>query len=84
MTIIPLFWKGYVMGKWFSDIKVKPINDENLTIKNMVLREFVGFYLIGIVTLGIAFIISAIMIYRRKDNRGIHDLIGSTYVIEVD
>ncbi len=84
MTMLPLFWKGYVVGKWFTNIKVKPINGENLTLKNMVLRELIGFYLIGILSLGIAFIISSVMIYKREDNRGIHDLIGSTSVVEVD
>jgi uncharacterized RDD family membrane protein YckC len=33
--------------------------------------------------LGAAFIVSAIMICTREDKRGIHDLIGGTYVVEV-
>lgn len=48
----------------------------------MFTRELAGFYLRGIFSVGIAFMISMIMIAVREDGRGIQNLIGGTYVAE--
>jgi len=84
IILLPLFWHGYVIGKKFGNIKVKPFYREHLTLKNMVTRELIGFYLIGILSLGTAYLVSMIMIAAREDGRGIHDFIGGTSVIEVN
>ncbi|WP_019241079.1 MULTISPECIES: RDD family protein [Bacillus] len=80
LTIVPVIWGGYIIGKRILKIKIKRMDNEKLTMKNMILREIVGFYLIGLVTFGIANVVSAFMIGFREDKRGIHDFIGGTYV----
>ena len=50
--------------------------------RQLFLREFVGMYLIGFLTLGLSFFVSIVMIVRRPDNKGLHDLIGGTQVVE--
>ncbi|MFA1819317.1 RDD family protein [Virgibacillus oceani] len=84
IILLPLFWHGYVMGKKIGNIKVESLHGERLTLKNMVTREFIGFYLIGILSLGIAYMVSMIMIAVREDGKGLHDLIGGTSVTEVN
>ncbi|CFJ41051.1 RDD family [Mycobacterium tuberculosis] len=49
-------------------------------IGTMLLRVFVGMYLVYGITLGIGAIVSAIMVAAREDKRSIHDLIAGTYV----
>ncbi|SFB30261.1 RDD family protein [Lentibacillus halodurans] len=61
-----------------------PINDGHVTFKAMFMREVIGFYFIGILTIGLAFIVTIIMIAVREDKRGLHDLIGGTHVIKVE
>ena len=80
LTIVPVIWGGYIIGKRILKIKIKRMDNEKLTMKNMILREIVGFYLIGLVTFGIANVVSAFVIGFREDKRGIHDFIGGTYV----
>ncbi|GAB3800778.1 hypothetical protein GCM10028868_25130 [Virgibacillus kimchii] len=84
MMLLPLFWDGNVIGKKLSNIKVKSSHGERLTFKNMFKRELIGFYLIGILSLGTAFIVSMVMIVVREDGKGLHDLIGGTSVVEVN
>lgn len=80
LTFIPLVWGGYVIGKRILRIKVKRINESELTFKNMFLREVVGKFLVMNLTFGISAIISVFMVVFRKDKRTVHDLIGGTYV----
>lgn len=79
--IVPVLWGGYVIGKRICRIKVKRIEDDgNVTLINMILRELIGNYLLAILTFSISVLVSAIMIALREDKRGLHDLIGGTYV----
>ncbi|MFE8698210.1 RDD family protein [Cytobacillus sp. FJAT-53684] len=80
LTFIPLLWSGYVIGKRILKIKVKRINESELTFKNMFLREVVGKFLVMNLTFGISAIVSVFMVVFRKDKRTVHDLIGGTYV----
>lgn len=80
LTFIPLVWGGYVIGKRILRIKVKRINESELTFKHMFLREVVGKFLVMNLTFGISAIISVFMVVFRKDKRTVHDLIGGTYV----
>jgi uncharacterized RDD family membrane protein YckC len=80
LTITPLLWSGYIIGKRICKIKVKRIDNENVKLSNMILREVIGYFLIGIVTFGLSIVVSICMMVFREDKRGIHDFIGGTYV----
>ena len=81
LTITPVLWSGYVIGKRIFKIKIKRYEDDgNVKLSNMFLREVVGFRLLGTITFGLSLIVSFFMIVFRKDKRGIHDFIGGTYV----
>lgn len=80
LTLVPLVWTGYIIGKRIFKIKVRRIDEEGLTLKTMVLREIVGKFLLSNVTFGISTLVSMFMIIFREDKRAIHDLIAGTYV----
>ena len=83
MTIVPVLWRGYVIGKRICKIKIKRYEDDgDVKLSNMILREVVGFQMLGFITFGISPIISLFMMAFRQDKRGLHDLIGGTYVRE--
>ncbi|AOM84349.1 RDD family protein [Salisediminibacterium beveridgei] len=85
MILVPLFWNGYVIGRKMNQIQLQYTKSNLSTLdkfRHLFLREFVGFYLIGLLTIGLSFIASMIMIYKREDNKGIHDLIGGTHMVE--
>lgn len=83
LTVIPVLWGGYVIGKRICGIKVKRMDNQNVTLPNMIMREIVGYYLISLITLGLSVVVSVFMIIFREDKRGIHDIIGGTYVATV-
>ncbi|MCM3757150.1 RDD family protein [Sporosarcina aquimarina] len=80
LMVIPIIWSGYVIGKRMCHIQVKRVDQGNVTLSNMFMREIVGYYLIGTLTLGVSILVSAGMIIFREDKRGIHDFVGGTYV----
>jgi len=80
LTVIPVLWGGYVIGKRICGIKVKRMDNQNVALPNMIMREIVGYYLISLITLGLSVVVSVFMIIFREDKRGIHDIIGGTYV----
>ncbi|WP_253702031.1 RDD family protein [Bacillus sp. FJAT-27445] len=80
LTLLPLIWSGYVVGKRVLKIKVKRLDDKPLTFKNMILREIVGKFAVAYITFGISSIVSIFMVLFRKDKRAVHDFIGGTYV----
>ncbi|WP_059173978.1 RDD family protein [Bacillus sp. FJAT-27445] len=80
MTFLPLMWTGYIVGKRIIKIRIMRIDDKPLTLKNMILREIVGKFLLGSVTFGISSIVSLFMVIFREDRRAVHDFIGGTYV----
>ncbi|MDV2581725.1 RDD family protein [Alkalibacillus haloalkaliphilus] len=80
LVITPVLWSGYVIGKRICKIKMKRIDGDDVTLGNTLLREVVGFHIVGIVTFGVSWIVSIFMVVFREDKRAIHDLIGGTYV----
>ncbi|WP_407271153.1 RDD family protein [Radiobacillus sp. PE A8.2] len=82
LVITPVLWAGYIIGKRICKIKLIRTDGNDVKFSNTILREFVGFHLIGIITLGISLIISVFMVIFREDKRAIHDIIGGTYVVE--
>nr|WP_156969465.1 RDD family protein [Jeotgalibacillus campisalis] len=81
LTITPLLWGGYVIGKRMMGIKIKRMDNEKLTFLNMFFREVAGLYLLSFVTFGISIIVSAFLVLFREDKRAIHDLIAGTRVV---
>ncbi|WP_036817896.1 RDD family protein [Pontibacillus yanchengensis] len=80
MTLLPLLWSGYIVGKRIFNIYVTK-DDQPLTLTTMALREIFGKYILAGLTLGITLIISFFMVNIREDRRAIHDLIAGTYVV---
>ena len=76
---LPLFWYGYTVGKRLCRIRIARIDGEKLHIGNMLLRIVVA-GLIYTLTLGIAFIVSIVMVAVREDKRAIHDFVAGTCV----
>ena len=78
--LLPVFWRGYTVGKRIVGIRIVKINGEPVGVGTMILRVIVGMGLVYGITLGIAAIVSAFMVAIREDKRSIHDLIAGTYV----
>ena len=76
---LPILWAGYTVGKRIVGIRIVKVNGKKLGFVSMFLRVIVG-WLVYVITLGVAGIVSAFMIGLRKDKRSIHDLIAGTYV----
>ncbi|ANB60988.1 RDD family protein [Anoxybacteroides amylolyticum] len=79
MWLIPVAWSGYTVGKKIVGIRIVKVNGEKLGVGAMFLRSFVAYLIYGL-TLGIAFLVSAIMVAAREDKRAIHDFLAGTYV----
>jgi uncharacterized RDD family membrane protein YckC len=78
-VIVPVIWSGYTIGKRIVGIRIVKVNGEKLGFGAMLLRS-VAASIIYVITLGIAFIASVIMVAVREDKRAIHDFIAGTYV----
>ncbi|MGG1661570.1 RDD family protein [Brevibacillus sp. NRS-1366] len=78
--LVPIFWYGYTVGKKIVGVRIVKVDGEPVGIGTMLLRVFVGMWLIYGITFGLAAIASAIMVGVRKDKRAIHDLVAGTYV----
>lgn len=78
---VPVFWKGYTVGKRMCNIRIQKVYDEGPpTIVTMLLRNVVGGLFYGL-TFGIGLIVSATMVAAREDKRAIHDFIAGTEVV---
>ncbi|WP_394217465.1 RDD family protein [Halobacillus trueperi] len=80
LTVLPVLWSGYVVGKRILTIKIRKEGDQPVGLFQMFIREVIGKFLLGVITFGIASVVSAFMIAFRKDKRAIHDLLAQTYV----
>jgi len=77
--LVPLFTNGYTVGKRMLEIRIVKTNRESIRLETMVLRVFIS-GLIYALSLGIAVVVSMIMVAVRKDQRALHDLIAGTDV----
>ena len=67
---------GQSVGKMFAGIRIVGIDGSPARIKKLVIRQTIGYFLVGI-TLGLSFLISAFS----RSGRALHDLIAGTVVI---
>ncbi|WP_138751839.1 RDD family protein [Paenibacillus sinopodophylli] len=81
--LLPVFWRGYTIGKRICGIQIRRLNGEPPGIGTMLLRNVVSGLFYGI-TLGIGLIVSAFMVGLRDDKRAIHDFIAGTEVVFAD
>lgn len=81
-TLLPIYWRGYILGKRIMKIHIERIDGEPINLWTMIKREVLGKQLLNIATFGIACIVSAFMVGLRKDKRGFHDLIAGTHVVK--
>ncbi|MEW9671537.1 RDD family protein [Ammoniphilus sp. 3BR4] len=77
--LVPVFWRGYTVGKKVMGVRIVKVNGEKVGMGTMLKRNLVG-GLVYIFTFGIAVIVTAFMVGLREDRRAIHDLIAGTYV----
>lgn len=80
LVIFPVYWQGYIVGKKLVNVKVVKIDDTHLTLGDMFIRDVVGKFLLGLITLGLTTIISGIMVFLGNNKRAIHDILAKTYV----
>ncbi|MFD3447410.1 RDD family protein [Microbacteriaceae bacterium 4G12] len=81
MAILPVVWHGYTVGKRAADIHVVKRDGSAVGFGTMLLREFVGKWLLGTFTFGIVPIISIVMVAVRPDKLAVHDMIAGTIVV---
>ncbi|WP_100373889.1 RDD family protein [Bacillus sp. FJAT-45037] len=79
LIIVPVIWVGYTIGKKICGVRVVHMDGSDVGFGTMVLRVLVAGF-VYVITLGIAYIVSAFMVGLRKDKRSIHDLLAKTYV----
>jgi uncharacterized RDD family membrane protein YckC len=79
LLILPVLWYGYTIGKRICGIRIVRMDGSNVGFGTMLLRVLVAGF-VYVITLGIAYIVSAFMVGLRKDKRSIHDILANTYV----
>ncbi|SFG57686.1 Uncharacterized membrane protein YckC, RDD family [Halobacillus alkaliphilus] len=80
LTVLPLIWSGYIIGKRIFRIHVVKVNGKRLTLLDMFIREIVGKLLLAYLSFGLSSLISAAMVAFLKDRRSIHDHLSGTCV----
>ncbi|QWU17272.1 Uncharacterized membrane protein YckC, RDD family [Paenibacillus sophorae] len=79
-VLVPVFWNGQTIGKRICKIRIQKLDGTSPGIGAMLLRNGLCALLYGL-TLGIALLISLIMVVARKDKRAIHDFAAGTKVV---
>ncbi|MFA9456708.1 RDD family protein [Halalkalibacter sp. AB-rgal2] len=79
MLVLPVVWFGFTVGKRICGVRIVKLDGSKLGIGAMILRTVVAGVLY-VVSIGLLFIISGLMVAFRQDKRSIHDFIAGTYV----
>ena len=80
--VVPLVAGGRTFGKMMLGLRPVGMNGYFLSKGRIVLRQLVGFRLLGSLSMGITTIISVIMILTTDYARGIHDYMADSAVID--
>ncbi|MEI7026544.1 RDD family protein [Paenibacillus sp. y28] len=78
--LLPVIWNGYTCGKRICKIRIVKLDGTPPSLVTMLMRTIVSGLVYGL-TLGIAVIVSGIMVIVREDKRSLHDLIAGTQVV---
>lgn len=79
LVILPHYWDKQTVGRMLSKTKVLMLDDKKLTIKAIILREFVGSFLLYYCLGTIPLLISVLML--NKEQRSLVDRISGTKLI---
>lgn len=77
--VLPVMWDGQTIGKKALGIRIKKLNGAKVGFGTMFMRYVIGYMVYGI-TIGIAFIVSILMVAFGRQKRSVHDFIAGTYV----
>ena len=58
---LPMIWKKQTIGRWIAKVKVIKLNGSKLSFGTLLIREFLGKLFLGVMSFGIVWIISIIM-----------------------
>lgn len=81
---IPMIWEKQTLGRWIAKVKVIKLNGTKLSFGTLLIREFLGKLFLGIMSFGIVWIISVIMMEIATVKRTIHDRMANTLMVNVD
>ena len=81
---LPMVWKKQTIGRWISKVKVVKLNGSKLSFGTLLIREFLGKLFLGIMSFGIVWIISIIMMEIATVKRTIHDRMANTLMVNVN
>lgn len=80
---IPYIWIGLTIGKRLNQTQLIMVDGHDVKLRALIIRElFIVFAYV--LSFGILWIVSLVMIYRRSDNRALHDLVAGTQVVKTD
>ena len=82
--ILPIVWEKQTLGRWIAKVKVIKLNGSRLSFGTLLIREFLGKLFLGIMSFGIVWIISVVMMELATVKRTIHDRMANTLMVNVD
>lgn len=83
-VILPIAWKHQTFGRWLAKVKVVKLNGSNLSFGTLLIREILGKLFLGIMSFGIVWLISVIMMELATVKRTIHDRMANTLMVSKD
>ena len=81
---LPMIWKKQTIGRWIAKVKVVKLNGSKLSFGTLLIREFLGKLFLGVMSFGIVWIISIIMMEIATVKRTIHDRMANTLMVNVN
>ena len=82
-VVLPAYFNGQTIGKRLFGIKIVKKDGSDVDFVTLFVREMVGQIFLGYTTLGLTLIISSLLMGKRDDIRGIHDILADTKVIDI-
>lgn len=82
--LIPIVWEKQTLGRFIAKVKVIKLNGSKLSFGTLLIREFLGKLFLGLMTFGITWIISVVMMEIATVNRTIHDRMANTLMVDSD
>jgi len=81
---IPVRNHGQTFGKKMLKIRVVKDNESNIDFSTMFMRQAIAEQLLGALTFGMSFVVSALLALFRKDKKTISDLFANTKVVFIE